>query len=106
MANRVLQLNAISLFLALVGTVGLTWWYAHNNGYLPAADFDRSMGGPWNHNAEMTLFVDYICGLGSLAILASLAWVFTAQNARLRMIAGAIMLASIVTIGYHVLLID
>lgn len=106
MANRVLQIIATSLFAALFTIVGLTWWYAYDNGYLPPADLDRSMGGPWNHIAEMTQFVDYICGVGSLAVLASLAWIVTAQTVRLRLMAGAFILTSVSIIGYHVLLLD
>lgn len=106
MAKRLPGVVATALLASLGIIVSITWYYAYQHGNLPPSNFDNSMGGPWNHNAEMTKFVDVICGVGSLGVVASLVWLATARTTRSRLVAIGLIVLCVATIVYHVMLID
>mgnify|MGYP003126972878 CR=1 FL=1 len=97
---------ALGSLVGLLTLVGYTWCYAWSTGQVPSSDATPSAGGPWNHNAVMTTFVDYICLAGTLSGVLGVICAIVTRTTTHRVFAITSFVVSLVTVGYHVVLID
>lgn len=62
--------------------------------------------GPWNHNGEMSAYVDYVFLASAMTLVSGLTMVVCARAVGRRMLGGIAITAAVVTMWYHFQLID
>lgn len=62
--------------------------------------------GPWNHNGEMTAYVDYVFLASALTLVSGLTMAVFARAVGRRLLGGIAITAAVVTMWYHFQLID
>ncbi len=62
--------------------------------------------GPWNHNGDMTVYVDYVFLASAMTLVSGLTIAAFARKLGRRLLGGIAIAAAVVTMWYHFQLID
>ena len=96
---------ASSMSLAII--IAITWIAALRLGAIPSvAAWEQSGNAPWNHNGEMTAYVDYVFLASTMTLASGFAMAVLARSVGRRLLGGIAIAAAVVTMWYHFLLID
>lgn len=88
----------------------MTWTTALRINAIPdVAVWQHSQGtgnGPWDHNGEMTMYVDYVFLASAMTLVSGLTMAVFARKLGRRLLGGIAIAAAVVTMWYHFQLID
>lgn len=88
----------------------MTWTTARRINAIPDVaarqHYQDTGNGPWNHNGEMTLYVDYVFLASAMTLVSGLTMTVLARAVGRRMLGGIAITAAIATMWYHFQLID
>ena len=62
--------------------------------------------GPWNHNGEMAVYVDYVFFASAITLVSGLTLAVFARAVGRRLLGGTAITAAVVIMWYHLQLID
>lgn len=96
--------------MALVILLLATWTAAWQNGVFPDGDawqrYEDTGNGPWNHHSLMQVYVDYIFLTALLTLALGFFTILLGPAGRHRCFGGLMGAGAVVTMWYHLLLID
>jgi hypothetical protein len=90
--------------------VAMTWAAAQRINAIPDVaawqHYQDTGNGPWNHNGEMTLYVDYMFFASAMTFVSGLTTAVFARAVGRRLLGGTAITAAVVIMWYHFQLID
>ena len=108
--DRITFVCTIASATSLAIVIAMTWTTALRTNAMPNVaawqQYQDSGNGPWNHNGEMTVYVDYVFLASAMTLVSGLTMTVLARALGRRMLGGIAITAAIVTMWYHFQLID
>lgn len=107
---RVAYFCPVASSTSLTIFIAATWAAAWRTGAIPGVEawqYYRDTGnGPWNHNGEMTAYVDFVFLASAMTLASGIAMAVLVRPVGQRWLGGFAIVFAVATMWYHFLLID
>jgi hypothetical protein len=108
--ERIAFVCTIASATSLAIIIAMTWTTALRINAIPDVaawqHYQDTGNGPWNHNGEMAVYVDYVFFASAITLVSGLTLVVFARVVGRRLLGGTAITAAVVIMWYHFQLID
>jgi hypothetical protein len=107
---RVACVCTVASSASLTIVIATTWAAAWRTGAIPSVEawqhYHDTGNGPWNHNGEMTAYVDFVFLASVMTLASGIAMAVLVRPVGQRWLGGFASVFAVATMWYHFLLID